>query len=786
MEYRGIQLDENMKLYRKNGEFNKAIKKALDSFVDALEERKFKCIGTYQGTHTPIKLQCDKEHEISVYPNGFKRGIGCKKCNGTDPEQAKEDLINLIKSNGHKLLSDYVNTATPVLIDFNCGHDPHEVTPHQYKGKKSGCPLCGRINSAEKRSVEAKAEFPSIVQSRGHKLLTEYERSNKKVLIDFNCGHDPHWIEPHAYKSQKGCPRCADMRGSVFRTAPFREEFPMFVESKGHILLTPYGKNSREKVLIDFKCGHEPHWITPHDYKSGCGCPKCGREKVNQLQKLKSEQAKEEFSLIVKSNNHILLSEYKSNHEKVLIDFKCEHGPHLISPAHYKNSKGCPKCGYASMAEKRSREASEEFPLLVKTNNHILLTPYGKNNIDKVLIDFKCGHEPHLITPSQYKQGSRCPKCSGHCPEQAKEEFYLLAEKEEYKIIGKYVNAGTSIKLQCKNGHYWSVDPSAFKSNGHRCRICRGLDPEQAKEDFYLEVKKAGYKLLGTYKGSHIKVKLQCDKGHFWNANPTTFKNGTRCRKCSGLDPEQTKEDFLKEVKANGHILLSEYGKNANDKVLIDFKCSHGPNWTTPHSYRIAKHKCIKCSYEAMGEKRSQESREAFPLLVQSNKHILLSDYGKNCYEKVLIDFKCGHEAHWIAPTSYKSGQGCPICSESKGEKIISEWLDQNNIKYQREYKLPNKRWRYDFYIPSENLIIEVQGVQHYKFVEYFHKTKENFYKQANDYNSKWAYARLKLGINFIEVNYKEGDPELALERFIKAYNEYRPIEEPEKQLSLL
>ena len=42
-----------------------------------------------------------------------------------------------------------------------------------------------------------------------------------------------------------------------------------------------------------------------------------------------------------------------------------------------------------------------------------------------------------------------------------------------------------------------------------------------------------------------------------------------------------------------------------------------------------------------------------------------------------------------------------------------------------------------------------------------------------------------KLGINFIEVNYKEGNPELALERFIKAYNEYRPIEELEKQLNM-
>ena len=161
-----------------------------------------------------------------------------------------------------------------------------------------------------------------------------------------------------------------------------------------------------------------------------------------------------------------------------------------------------------------------------------------------------------------------------------------------------------------------------------------------------------------------------------------------------------------------------------------------------PSNYR-SNPTCRACNAEAV-HKRFTES---FITLVKSRKHELLSPYVHNT-EKVLIDFKCGHEPHWIRPRDYKhKNVFCPKCTESKGEKIIREWLETNQIEHFTQYKLSNKRWRYDFYIPSENLIVEVQGLQHYKFVEYFHKTKENFYKQANEYNDKWAYARLKLGL---------------------------------------
>lgn len=59
-------------------------------------------------------------------------------------ERAKKayvELIDLLKENNHKLLSEYINKSTKVLINFNCGHEPHWTTPDNYKNGNR-CPLC--------------------------------------------------------------------------------------------------------------------------------------------------------------------------------------------------------------------------------------------------------------------------------------------------------------------------------------------------------------------------------------------------------------------------------------------------------------------------------------------------------------------------------------------------------------------------------------------------------------------------------------------------------------------
>ena len=104
-------------------------------------------------------------------------------------------LCELLNNNNHKLLNEYVSDKIKVLIDFNCGHKPHWIMPGSYK-RGAGCPKC-KNNCPE----QAKEDLLKLVKKNNHKLLSEYITSSTKVLIDFNCGHEPNWIRPSCYKT---------------------------------------------------------------------------------------------------------------------------------------------------------------------------------------------------------------------------------------------------------------------------------------------------------------------------------------------------------------------------------------------------------------------------------------------------------------------------------------------------------------------------------------------------------------------------------------------------------
>ena len=121
-----------------------------------------------------------------------------------------------------------------------------------------------------------------------------------------------------------------------------------------------------------------------------------------------------------------------------------------------------------------------------------------------------------------------------------------------------------------------------------------------------------------------------------------------------------------------------------------------------------------------------------------------------------------------MSPNCILSGQGCQKCKSSKGVKRILKYLQEINIEYQTELRLENERF-YDIHIPSLNLIIEVHGEQHYVENNFFKRGLEE--EQLND-KMKEEYAK-SLGYNYMVIDYKEHDPDLALKRFKNQFKKY-------------
>ena len=87
----------------------------------------------------------------------------------------------------------------------------------------------------------------------------------------------------------------------------------------------------------------------------------------------------------------------------------------------------------------------------------------------------------------------------------------------------------------------------------------------------------------------------------------------------------------------------------------------------------------------------------------------------------------CGNEIN--VPTSsltthHTSSCGCLV---SYYNMYIKQFLETNNIEHKSEYTIviDDRQYRFDFYLPKYNLLIEYDGQQHFKPVRYYGKNEE-------------------------------------------------------------
>ena len=96
----------------------------------------------------------------------------------------------------------------------------------------------------------------------------------------------------------------------------------------------------------------------------------------------------------------------------------------------------------------------------------------------------------------------------------------------------------------------------------------------------------------------------------------------------------------------------------------------------------------------------------------------------------------------------------------SKYEEHIIKILRASGVRFVREktYEdLKGGKYRYDFYIPSLNCLLEVDGIQHFKQVVKFQKTRADFLKQQEHDRQKNSYC-LAHNIPLYRIPYWEFD----------------------------
>lgn len=103
--------------------------------------------------------------------------------------------------------------------------------------------------------------------------------------------------------------------------------------------------------------------------------------------------------------------------------------------------------------------------------------------------------------------------------------------------------------------------------------------------------------------------------------------------------------------------------------------------------------------------------------------------------------------------------------------ELLREIFPQGYIKTEYYVRFKGNKLFFDFFLPQYNILVEVQGRQHYEFVKHFHSDIEGFKNSKKRDNLKIDYI-CENDMCLVIVDYNEDvTKELLLEKMIEAQN---------------
>lgn len=324
----------------------------------------------------------------------------------------------------------------------------------------------------------------------------------------------------------------------------------------------------------------------------------------------------------------------------------------------------------------------------------------------------------------------------------------------DYSLIKEYVNNTTKINVICNIHGVFEIKPSKHLL-GQGCSKCKklGLSEfiEKANDKHNY---KYDYSLIKDFKNTKTKVDIICpDHGIFNIRINDHISKGIGCSECSLDRIRLSKKDFIKRANIK-HDYKYDYSLVENfkiNKTKVKIVCNiHGVFEQRVNSH-LNGQGCPGCKKLGLTEFIERSNK------IHNNQYSYDKTSFENTNDKSIIT--CSIHGDFIQRISaHLSGQGCPNCKISKGEREISELLTEMNIEYKSQFRFDDcrniKKLPFDFYIPSMNLCIEYNGEQHYRSVDFFGGI-ESFNKRIINDNIKKKFCN-ENNINFLVIRYDE------------------------------
>lgn len=415
----------------------------------------------------------------------------------------------------------------------------------------------------------------------------------------------------------------------------------------------------------------------------------------------------EEFSKRINDlyNDKYDLSKVDVEHrdEKGRVNIICPiHGDFFKTPNNILLGHGCPRCAF----EKMGKEKTQTTEWFIKESNKIHNNEYDYSKTEykgnRYSVDIICHiHGLFKQQAANHLKGMGCPKCAYERISKLKSMTTSNFIQRSKEIFGddKYSYEKTNLEnrrddgkvcIICPiHGDFWQLPSSHLQGNGcaecgrKRSIVRKSYNIKKSKKyntseiiDRFKKIHHNKYSYNKTeYKGSKKKVCITCPiHGDFWQL-PTSHLQGSGCPKCANNQKIDTEEFINRSIKKHGNLYDYSKSKYKNNRTKIEIIChkkdsngiEHGSFFTTPHSHM--------------------------------------------------------------------QGSGCPKCKQNyRLENEVRLLLLNNNIEFEEKKTFEGLKHkialRPDFYLPKYNIIIECQGEQHFKPINFGGKDNKTLMEQ--------------------------------------------------------
>ena len=238
-------------------------------------------------------------------------------------------------------------------------------------------------------------------------------------------------------------------------------------------------------------------------------------------------------------------------------------------------------------------------------------------------------------------------------------------------------------------------------------------------------------------------------------------------------------EDTINSHKRKLLITKRKYDNNSKNRqhkyyqykcLICGYDCTMDDYWISEYTLNIPKNGCGCCAGTKV-IKGINDIATTFPEAIpyiQDENFIYTHTRSSQQYVKMTCPY-CGFSKMQSPGDMYKRGFSCPHCTDrhSYPEKFFLNVLDQVKIKFVYQLSSSTFKWckyyRYDFYLPDYNCIVEVHGEQHYIDAWYSYE----FSHQRDIEKRELAISN---GISlYIEIDCRESDKDYIKHSLIKS-----------------